>query len=93
MPIDKITMAAVCRVHGHNLASLQSEILRNPKTGDVFPQFKIICTKCGGDLDEIAQDVRARRGKVSATRGRRTENTPTLSSPPPPIGSNDVEEL
>jgi hypothetical protein len=93
MAIDKSVLSAVCRVHGHNLASLQSEVVRDPRSGDLIPQFKIICVKCGADLDEIAQDVRARR---SGGKRKEREAGPALSSPPPPITESPnaaVDEL
>ena len=89
MPVDKVTMAAVCRTQGHNLASLQNEVIRDPRTADMFPQFKIICTKCGGTLEEISQDVRVRRSGKRRSNGK---DAPALSSPPPPIDSASSAE-
>ena len=93
MSMDRNVMANVCRMPsggGHNMASILTGMVKDPSTNTLIPQYEVLCTRCGGTLDSIAEDVRARRsGKV----GRRAKNAPTLLSPPPPIGSNDVEDL
>lgn len=93
MTIDKTVLSAVCRVHGHNLASLQTEMIKDPRSGGLIPQFKILCVKCGATESEIALDVRVRRssGKRRA-RGSSAEEA-ALLSPPPPIDASPGDEI
>lgn len=97
MPMDRVTMTAVCRLHGHDIVSLMVEEAVEPKSGVLVPQMKILCRKCGGSLEEISQDVRARKAeRVVARLPVRRSNArvePTLSSPPPPISDGAEEEL
>ena len=97
MPMDRVTMTAVCRLQGHDIVSLMESEVVEPRSGTLVPQMKILCRKCGGNLEEISQDVRARKGeRVVARLPKRRSNAepePTLPSPPPPMSNGAEEEL
>lgn len=95
MAIDRKVLTEVCRFPsgaGHCLASLQKEVIRDTRTGELIPQFQILCIKCGATLEELGQDFRA-----SVPRAKRKEKVgaPALSSPPPPMADTPaaVDEL
>jgi hypothetical protein len=97
MPMDRATMRAVCRAQGHDIFSLMESEAVEPRSGILVPQMKILCRKCGGNLEEISLDVRARKEeRVVARLPKRRSNAepePTLPSPPPPMSSGAEEEL
>lgn len=92
--MDKVALVSVCRVSGHCVTSLPVNGLMEPKNGMIIPQYKIICTRCGGNQDEISQETRARRsgGKRGVKENRVAVSS--LGSPPPPISSQqEIDDL
>lgn len=93
---DRNVMASVCRSvnggGGHIIASLQTDVAVHPSTGQLLPQFTIICTRCGATLQDINEDIRVRRGATGKRRPRGTAAEPALSSPPPIGNTVGVEE-
>ena len=94
MAIDKTVLTVVCRQSSgiaHNLASLQTGVVKDPHTGNLIPSFEILCTRCGAKWDELDQETRARR---PGGRRRAKEAVPasSLSSPPGPIAASGQVE-
>lgn len=90
--MDKSVMVNVCRVSvGHNMITMQTGMIKDPKNDVLIPQFEIICTRCGGNLDQISEEVRTRRSS-GKRKPKEAATVSSLSSPPAPIGIARQEE-
>jgi hypothetical protein len=94
MAFDKEVMRVVCRAQGHSIVSLRVEEALTPK-GDAVASYKVLCTQCGGSLEEIGQEIRAGRSGKTRQRKPKGEDAPSsaLSDPPPPISGDPTEDL
>jgi len=81
MAFDRAVFFDVCRKTGHQFVSYLMEVVRDPRSGEHFPQHKVFCSRCGATTDEAASDVRNTVGK----RRKKTAIAPAAPAEAAPV--------
>lgn len=66
---------------GHSIQSLKTAEAVDPKTNVVFSEYKVICIRCGKNLEEI--------NKPKQTRTRRVKPAAAAPETPPSLEAID----
>ncbi len=83
--MDKFIYQRVCMEKGHEIRSVAETPAYDPGRQMSHPRYKILCTQCGADLEEISKPKRSKPSKPKEEKPvEKPAEGPKQSSVQPP---------